>query len=424
MGHPVDQHIDYDVTTELGTEPNGVLERADGTTENSPLSAREQNILETRAKKAIAIRQACASRDVEALIRYATSEGGLLEDELRQIAWPVLLRCDDTFRDLNLAYSPELPHHGEEDQVELDVNRSFVYYPKDVPVEELQTRKKELSNLITKVLREFPMLCYFQGYHDIVQVLLLVLGEKKALPAVAQISLFRIRDYMLPSLSPAVKHLHLIPAIIETTDPGLRHHLGNIQPFFALAATLTLYAHDIQEYSNIARLFDFLLAREPVVAIYLFAAMILSRKKELLEIPEDEPEMLHFTLSKLPSPLDLDGHILRATQLFEDHPPESLPLGAWKQIPWCSVLKTSRDRYSNSTVKDAVYLFDKQSQQIRNEERKQKALGFLWKNRRSLGSIALAILVGAASIYVRKKGLDSSIWSYIGRIQKTLHSWT
>ncbi|CAI7575495.1 unnamed protein product [Penicillium bialowiezense] len=404
-------------------QANGDLGETEEKTEDPILSVREKEILEARAKKVGAIRQACASHDVEALIRYATSEGGLLEDELRQIGWPILLRCDEFHHDLDPAYSPELPRHAEEDQVELDVNRSFVYYPKNAPVEELQTKKKELSNLITKVLREFPMLCYFQGYHDIVQVLLLVLGEKKALPAVAQISLFRIRDYMLPSLSPAVKHLHLIPAIIETTDPELRHHLGNIQPFFALAATLTLYAHDIQEYSNIARLFDFLLAREPVVAIYLFAAMILSRKKELLEIPEDEPEMLHFTLSKLPNPLDLDGHILRATQLFEDHPPESLPLGAWKNIPWCSVLKTSRDRYSNFTVKDAVYLFNKQSQQIRNEERKQQALSFLWKHRRPLGSIALAIMVGAASIYIRKKGLDTSIWSYIGRIQKTLHSW-
>jgi hypothetical protein len=267
------------------------------------------------------------------------------------------------------------------------------------------------------------MLCYFQGYHDIVQVLLLVLGEKKALPAVAQISLFRIRDYMLPSLSPAVKHLHLIPAILETTDPELRQRLGNIQPFFALAATLTLYAHDIQEYSNIARLFDFLLAQEPVVAIYLIAAMILSRKKELLEIPEDEPEMLHFTLSKLPTPLDLDGHILHATRLFKDHPPESLPLGAWKHIPWCSVLKTSRDRYRKATVEDAVYLFDKQSQQIRTEERRKQAIDFLWSHRRSVGSVALAILVGAASFYIGKKGLDTSIWYYVGRVQRALKRW-
>ncbi|KXG53641.1 uncharacterized protein PGRI_006910 [Penicillium griseofulvum] len=374
-----------------------------------------------RAQKARAIRKACAVRDVEALAVHATSEGGLLEDDLRQIAWPILLRCNEQ-RQFDTVPNTENLRHADEEQVELDVNRSFVYYPK-APEEEMMKKKQQLSNLITQVLREYPMLSYFQGYHDIVQVLLLVLGEKQAAPAVAQISLFRIRDYMLPSLSPAVKHLHLIPAIIETTDPELRRHLGNIEPFFALAATLTLYAHDIQEYSNISRLFDFLLAREPVVAIYLFAAMILSRKKELLEIPANEPEMLHFTLSKLPCPLDLDGHILHAARLFEDHPPESLPLGAWKHIPWCSVLKTSRDPHGKYIAEDAIYLFEKQSQQIRSEERRKRAVEFLWSHRRSVGSVALAILVGAASFYIRKRGLDTSIWSYVGRIQKAIRKW-
>ncbi|CDM26545.1 hypothetical protein DTO013E5_4731 [Penicillium roqueforti] len=375
-----------------------------------------------RAEKAKAIRKACAARDVEALAVHATSEGGLLEDDLRQIAWPILLRCDDQIRQFDTAPSTELLRHADEEQVELDVNRSFVYYPK-APEEEMLKKKEQLSKLITQVLREYPMLCYFQGYHDIVQVLLLVLGEKQAVPAVAQISLFRIRDYMLPSLSPAVKHLHLIPAIIETTDPELRRHLDNIEPFFALAATLTLYAHDIQEYSNISRVFDFVLSREPVVAIYLFAAMILSRKKELLAIPVYEPEMLHFTLSKLPCPLDLDGHILHAARLFDDHPPESLPFGAWKHIPWCSVLKTSRDPHRKCTPEDAMYFFEKQSQQIRAEERRKRAMDFLWSHRRSVGSVLLAILVGTASFYIRKKGLDTSIWSYVGRIQRAIRNW-
>ena len=39
-----------------------------------------------RAEKARAIRKACARRDVEALAVHATSEGGLLEDDLRQMA--------------------------------------------------------------------------------------------------------------------------------------------------------------------------------------------------------------------------------------------------------------------------------------------------------------------------------------------------
>lgn len=285
------------------------------------------------------------------------------------------------------------------------------------PEDDLSEKKEQLSDLITQILRNYPMLCYFQGYHDIVQVLLLVLGNKEAAPAMAQISLFRIRDYMLPSLSPAIKHLQLIPAIIETSDPALRRHLSHIQPFFALAATLTLYAHDIQEYSDIARLFDFLLAREPVVTIYLFAAIILSRKKELLEIPVEEPEMLHFTLSKLPCPLDLDSHILKAAQLFKDHPPETLPFGAWKHIPGCSVLKTSRGPSHKYTVDEAVQLFHQQTRRLRKEERRKQALEYAWKHRRAAGSVALAILVGAASIYIRKKGFDTSIWTYVGWLQ-------
>lgn len=261
------------------------------------------------------------------------------------------------------------------------------------------------------------MLCYFQGYHDIVQVLLLVLGYEKAAPAISQVSLFRIRDYMLPTLSPAVKHLQLIPAIIETCDPGLRRHLASIQPYFALAATLTLYAHDIQEYSDIARLFDFLLAREPVVAVYFFASIILSRRKELLEISVEEPEMLHFTLSKLPCPLDLEAHILSAAKLFQDHPPESLPFGAWRKIPRSSVLKTSRDPFHKYTVGEAIQYFNQQTRQLRNEDRRKRALEFAWAHRRMAGSVALAIIVATASIYIRKKGIDTSIWSYVGWLQ-------
>lgn len=43
-----------------------------------------------RAEKVRAIRKACATRDVEALAAHATSEGGLLEDDLRQIACKLL----------------------------------------------------------------------------------------------------------------------------------------------------------------------------------------------------------------------------------------------------------------------------------------------------------------------------------------------
>lgn len=117
------------------------------------------------------------------------------------------------------------------------------------------------------------MLHYFQGYHDIVQVLLLVLGVDAATSAAARLSLLRIRDFMLPTMAGTEPHLRLLPAILYASDPTLATHLSQTQPFFALPATLTLYAHEIEEYGSIARLFDFLLASEAVVSVYLFAAV-------------------------------------------------------------------------------------------------------------------------------------------------------
>ncbi|KAB8232229.1 hypothetical protein ETB97_001175 [Aspergillus alliaceus] len=370
------------------------------------------------AEKEDAIRRACEMRDLDALVSYATSEGGFIRDDIRQLAWPILLQSD---RDPEVGAWEDLSPHADEDQVQLDVNRSFVYYP-NCTDGELSLKKNELSYLIKQVLRHYPMLCYFQGYHDIVQVLLLVLGGQKAAPAVTRLSLFRIRDYMLPSLAPTVKHLQLIPAIMEKADPVLRRHLADIKPFFALAATLTLYAHDIQEYSDIARLFDFLLAREPVVSIYLFVAIVLSRKKELLEIPEDEPEMLHFTLSKLPCPLDLEGLISSTVQLFNDYPPESLPFGAWRKLPLASVLKSTRDIFGKQNTQEAIDLFDRQVRQLRYEERKEKVVGFLWQHKRTIGTVAVTILVGAISVWMRKKGFDTTIWSYINRFKLAFQS--
>jgi len=78
---------------------------------------------------------------------------------------------------------------------------------------------------------------------------------------------------MLPTLSAAIVHLRLLPHLLRSTDPELEAHLSQTQPFFALAATLTLYAHDIQEYGDISRLYDFLLAQEAAVPLYFFATV-------------------------------------------------------------------------------------------------------------------------------------------------------
>ena len=59
---------------------------SDSSLKNSEESLNTQQFKKVRAEKADAIRQACDSHDVEALVSFATSDGGLLEDELRQKA--------------------------------------------------------------------------------------------------------------------------------------------------------------------------------------------------------------------------------------------------------------------------------------------------------------------------------------------------
>ncbi|KAL8788819.1 MAG: hypothetical protein Q9213_001490 [Squamulea squamosa] len=369
---------------------------------NGPITRDEKHISPSPRPKTECILDSCGEKpDIGALTQLATSIGGLVNDEVRRKAWPLLLGYIPSRRTevTQSARWQDLPRHKDEDQVRLDVDRSFIYYPKNQSEPQLDRRKKELSAVITQVLREHPVLSYFQGFHDIVQVFLLVLGVDDAAAAVSQLSLLRIRDFMLPSLEPSIAHLHLLPSILEAESPKLRQHLSQTQPFFALAATLTLYAHDIQEYSDIARLFDFFLAHGAVVSVYFFAIIILSRREELFEIPADEPEMLHSVLSKLPKPLDLEALIAQTVSLYESFPPEELPFRAWAKVSPYSVLKTTRGNWHLQTLENGLECFEMQVGQLRRQQMRKEAMATLWKHRWSAGSVSLAILIGVVAIW-------------------------
>jgi len=285
----------------------------------------------------------------------------------------------------------------------------------DQSSEDLDRRKGELSDLITEVLRNQPYLCYFQGYHDICQVFLLVLEPRSRAAAVARLSTLRIRDFMLPTLAPALAQLRLIPVILHAVDPKLCAHLSLTQPFFALSGTLTMYAHDIQEYGEIARLFDVLLAREAVFSVYMFAQIVLQRSDELFETPADEPEMLHSILSKLPKPLDIEKLIANTVDLFETHPPERLR--AWRSISSFSVLKTARwqDQTISQSLEEGEMYFNKQVKELQWAEHRDRALKVAWKYRRPSGAFGAAVLVGLLSIYLRRSSGPSGIFGALWR---------
>ncbi|ROW15249.1 hypothetical protein VPNG_02950 [Cytospora leucostoma] len=378
------------------------------------------------------ILDACRRRDIEDLQSLAESPGGFVTDVVRQQAWPVLLGVPVRFRSddgdenpsdgadddtVRLAASESdygswkaLPPHNEEGQVELDVARAFVYYPDYQSDEESSRQKDELSTLILSVLRRHPYLSYFQGYHDICQVFLLVLPPALRSPAVARLSTLRIRDFMLPNLKAAIAQLRLIPAILHATDPELWRHLSQTEPFFALSGTLTMYAHDVQSLGEITRLFDVLLAREPVFSVYMFAQIVLDRRAELFETPADEPEMLHSILSKLPRDLDLDRLVARTSALAARRPPESLGPAWSRGISANSVLKTARSTRAcaGQSADVGEYYFSQQVLELQRAEARERVVKVLWRYRRPAAAVGFAVAFGVLAYWLRKTSLSSS----------------
>lgn len=392
----------------------------DGATSQSSMDVSQDldpDFVLSSSPKAADIQAVCKWRDIGRLRLLAESQGGFLTDTLRRQAWPILLGLraptdektvkgsdiisgGTSLPDSSLGDWKELPPHRDEEQVKLDVNRSFIYYPSQQSEAELNQCKSELSALITEVLRRYPYLCYFQGYHDICQVFLLVLAPEWRARVVARLSILRIRDFMLPSLGPTTAQLRLLPDLLAKADPKLRQHLAGIEPFYALAGILTMYSHNIEGYRDIARLFDVLLAREPVFSIYLFAQIILDRRDEFFEF--DEPDMLHVILGKVPAQMNLDEVIVKSSKLFEQYPPETLPY--WSQISSSSALKTAADveACSKQTLDEAEKYFQKQARELQWVEFQDKVKWTLWTYRKPAKAIGVAVAVGVVAIYLRR----------------------
>ncbi|GAB7337036.1 hypothetical protein MBLNU457_g2448t1 [Dothideomycetes sp. NU457] len=381
--------------------------------EANEMKSPQDDMQDTEAIKIASIISACRTQDIPSLIHRASTTGGFINDDLRQQAWPLLLGSSTTSQATQ--EWKDLPRHKDEDQVALDVNRSFIYYPSDPPPSDLSDLKSSLSDLITQTLRLHPSLNYFQGYHDIAQVLLLALGPTLSAPALARLSLLRIRDFMLPSLSSTTTHLDLIPPILFAADEELCRHLAGLQPFFALAATLTLFAHEIESYGSIARIFDYLLASPAVAAVYMFAVIVMLRRDELMEIETTEPEMLYAVLSKLPKGLDVEVLVRRAEELRAKFPPEKLPWKAWRKVSAVSVLKTTQDvgGVREQTLQMGERWLGLLTVEVETAERRKKMVADLKKRavryRRPAGAVTLAVLVGVVSLWLgRNGGLSTS----------------
>ncbi|KAK6904424.1 hypothetical protein I203_105237 [Kwoniella mangroviensis CBS 8507] len=399
--------------------------------------------------------QAVEDGDVETLRKISALPGGFGGNDTRKKAWSTLLQTHliarQTARKVNRddnsrqgedssengdklvdrgnkeetteqeAGPSEPKPHPNERQVRLDTDRSFVTYPKGIPAQSKLELQADLNDLIVGVLRKYPALSYFQGYHDIISVLYLTFIPSKPIPqrsrssstnrirkdrgnqrtpealstpaekdqgshevkveeadeklsgnvsapvqsekddlrlsegtheispppsydaisrdtpewrelrkCAEMVSLNRVRDAMGSGMEGMMGLLWILKRILKAADPELSKFSSKISPvpklpFFALSWVLTLFSHDCDRLQPIQRMFDFLLARNPISAVYLAASILILKKPQMFEIAhqlgseyEEDPTLLHPLFVRLP-PLCAD------TPSEPDPPPTLTP---------------------------------------------------------------------------------------------------
>lgn len=329
-----------------------------------------------KSHKAKTLNEACLSKQHEILYEYLKSTDGLVNNNLRSRIWPILLGIEikgDDHEDnddhkssyinskleindnymtssdssissvskkldfkkatsflLDTLDSNNLPPHKDEDQIKLDINRSFtilsqwqsyhqqsqldsyttIYSKSDV--EEL---RKTLLSLIVKMLRKYPSLNYYQGYHDIASIILIIcydnslqststssssmtIDEELAFLILEKLTIFHLRDYMITDINLSINHLKLIPTLLEEIDTSffeLIKQTSNSYLAFdgltydytfyqALSSILTMFSHDVNNLHQLLVIWDFILGHDSVLtSIYIYVSILLFSKDKIFE---------------------------------------------------------------------------------------------------------------------------------------------
>ncbi|XP_030319044.1 TBC1 domain family member 20 isoform X2 [Calypte anna] len=275
----------------------------------SLLSPPGMSYFDSKKKRKLAkIYQALSSDpiDVATLRCMAIGEGGLLTDEIRCKVWPKLLSINTD--DLPPLPGKELREDNKDfQQVLLDVRRSLRRFPPGMPDDQREGLQEDLIDIILHVLKRNPQLHYYQGYHDIVVTILLVVGDRLATALVEKLSTHHLRAFMNPTMDSTKHILNYLMPIIDQMNPEVHDFMqsAEVGTIFALSWLITWFGHVLSDLRHVVRLYDFFLACHPLMPIY-FAAVI----------PQDLP---YETL------------ISRAGDLFVQFPPSRLAREAAQQ---------------------------------------------------------------------------------------------
>ncbi|EFA83119.1 RabGAP/TBC domain-containing protein [Heterostelium album PN500] len=270
-----------------------------------------------KANKVRTITSILQKTPVDALRKCAVTEFGFVNNIQRSAVWPILIDVDK--QDEKRYHRNMDREHRDIDQVAKDVDRSMWRFTRGKS-KLRNTKREELTRIINAILASHPQLHYFQGYHEIGSILLLVTNEPTSFRLLERLSLNHISDCMKPSFAEVSKILNLLFPLLLLMDKDVYRFLidSNVQPMFAISWIITWFSHNFEELEPTARLFDYFLSTHPLAPLY-FSAVV----DDLLKLP-CAYDTVHNYFTNLPEELPLD-HLIKQTQsLLVKIPPKKL----------------------------------------------------------------------------------------------------
>ncbi|XP_063376702.1 TBC1 domain family member 20 [Cydia fagiglandana] len=258
---------------------------------------------------------------------FAKSKGGLICDEYRRKIWPLLVGV--TTEEMTEPPSlDELSTHSEYNQVVLDVNRSLKRFPPGIPYEQRVALQDQLTVLILRVIIRHPHLKYYQGYHDVAITLLLVCGDRASFPLLCRLSYgprAPLAPFMQATMAPTQHLLNYMLPVLRRADDTVAECLekAGVGTMFALPWYLTWFGHSLNRYADVVRLYDYFLCAPPLFPVYVTAAVVLHRRREVAACDADMA-MLHCLLSRLPDDLPFEEILVTAKTLYDENDPADL----------------------------------------------------------------------------------------------------
>lgn len=238
-----------------------------------------------------------------------------------------------------------------------DTIRSFTHFHEDLDVytgdRSTERNQLQLEAIINVVLSEHKSVSYYQGFHDVATVFLLVtdFNADATLYLLALTSQIQLRSICSKDVQPVIRLLDFLFPLLGSVSPEFSQTLqdAHIPPFFSISWVIAWMSHDIPNLKVVMRLFDFLLVSHAAMPLYVVVAILLLNQKRILNFAQPGVDFanIHHFLREVPrtakwSLENIEEIIVVARHIAARHPPSKI-LSPDVLADWSSVEAWNND---------------------------------------------------------------------------------